>query len=863
MGNNQNDNNNNNVNDKNNNINKYNDMNNIIIKNTNSIEMNTKIKKRKYVWIDPSVDNEVNRYNYKKLFTDRGINCKTFDNINDLYTYLTERKNNFKEFVIIISGKLFNRLYHKIKNNIQSIKFSPTILIFTGQEGVNSLINQLKMNNLYYNNNLFNSRYIFTSQTQIGDFIDNKIQEENDLTFDIIDNLDQLIIPNYYSNLLDDVRTSEISSFNSYLKIYFKPPTEEERRLNENNPDKLVFKNGNINIQNLIDQIEDKKANAIIIKYWLRIYSLQSEFFNELNQSLRKKVKNISLYYPFIKLCYEGVKKAYFKSYEKEIYRCSKIDKNEFIEISQRFEQNNNNSKDIPKFIIFSRSFLSFSLKRENAYKFKGASSQTFSILYTLENIKNQNNNQNYIPNAYMEEFSASNDEEEVLVFPFSCFEIIKIKEVKKNKIDYEINLKYLGNYSNIFKEQFGNNFLDKIQISNFSLELLNSGILNIKNIFTTWEQKEETKIKFDKVCFFLENNSDILCFKNNEIFVFNIYFSRIKQTINIHEKQILDIVKLTNNRICSCSEDETIKIINITDNNTKYNLLHNIYLNQKYSTQIKFLSNEDIILVDNEDNIIFYVLRGKKYIYDKSIKEENKIISNLKFVNGRILYITENKEGKKLINFLNLIEKEKEKDFIKIKEKEEEKKLKLIDLLLYHDYILIVYDYQIDFINYKQSRFKIRSIKFFDFAITNFIILSSNRIILGLYDSDKKESIIRENILNTEDLKNNLDKFDCIGEGILKNEMIENIVKIKDSQIGINIKNNSFIIYERKNEISEKLKESLKVNNKIEENNINFSKTNTLTDEVKIDNLLDSNFSINNPLEEDENINKDNIFNL
>jgi len=522
------------------------------------------------------------------------------------------------------------------------------------------------------------------------------------------------------------------------------------------------------------------------------------------------------------------------------------------MEISQRFEQNsnNNNFKDIPKFIIFSRSFLSFSLTRDNAYKFKGANSKTFSILYTLENIRNQNNNQNYIPNAYMEEFSASNDEEEVLVFPFSCFEIIKIQEVKKNKIDYEINLKYLGNYSNVFKEQFGNNFLDKIQISNFSLELLNSGILNIKNIFTTWEQKEETKIKFDKICFLLENNSDCLCYKNNEIFVFNIYFSRIKQTINIHQKKILDIVKLTNNRICSCSEDGTIKIINFSDNNTKYNLLHNICLNSKYSTQIKFLSNEDIILVDNENNITFYVLREKKYIYDKGIKEENKIISNLKFVNGRIIYITENMEGKKLVNFLNVIEKEKEKDFIKIKENEKDKKLKLIDLLLYNDYILIVYDYQIDFINYKQLRFKIRSINYFDFAITNCIILSSNRIILGLYDSDMKQSIIRENILNPDDLKNNLDKFDCIGEGILKNEIIENIVKINESLIGINIKNNSFIIYERKNEISEKLKENLKVNSKVEENNFILRKTSTLT-EVKIDNVFDQDFSINPPGED------------
>ena len=88
---------------------------------------------------------------------------------------------------------------------------------------------------------------------------------------------------------------------------------------------------------------------------------------------------------------------------------------------------------------------------------------------------------------------------------------------------------------------------------------------------------------------------------------------------------------------------------------------------------------------------------------------------------------------------------------------------------------------------------------------------LSSNRIILGLYDSDKNGAIIREQFLRIEDLKNNLGKFDCIGQGNLENEMIENIIKINESQILINIKNNSCIIYERKNEISEKLKKELK----------------------------------------------------
>ena len=67
------------------------------------------------------------------------------------------------------------------------------------------MINQLKMNNIYYFNDLFNTKLIFDKISQIEDYIDNKFQEESDLTFDIIDNLEQLIIPNYYQILFNDV----------------------------------------------------------------------------------------------------------------------------------------------------------------------------------------------------------------------------------------------------------------------------------------------------------------------------------------------------------------------------------------------------------------------------------------------------------------------------------------------------------------------------------------------------------------------------------------------------------------------------------------------------------------------------------
>ena len=101
---------------------------------------------------------------------------------------------------------------------------------------------------------------------------------------------------------------------------------------------------------------------------------------------------------------------------------------------------------------MFLRSFLSFSVDKKQAEKFKGSNADTFSILYEIEEIQNKENVENQISNAIIEDISKSESEKEVLVFPFSCFEIIKIKEIKANDIDYKIKLKYLGNYSKYLK---------------------------------------------------------------------------------------------------------------------------------------------------------------------------------------------------------------------------------------------------------------------------------------------------------------------------------------------------------------------------------------------------------------------------
>ena len=168
-----------------------------------------------------------------------------------------------------------------------------------------------------------------------------------------------------------------------------------------------------------------------------------------------------------------------------------------------------------------------------------------------------------------------------------------------------------------------------------------------------------------------------------------------------------------------------------------------------------------------------------------------------------------------------------------------------------------------------------IKSLKFFDYEITNIVLLSSNRIILGLYNSEKNESIIREHILRIEDIKNNIERFDCIGQGILESKKIDNIIKINEAQILINIKNDFLLIYEKTNEISEKLKESLNVINnknkqlipnndikKLKTSNIHFS---ILKTERNIQNhKTDREYLLtnNNPNIPNKNLNNTKIYN-
>ena len=373
--------------------------------------------------------------------------------------------------------------------------------------------------------------------------------------------------------------------------------------------------------------------------------------------------------------------------------------------------------------------------------------------------------------------------------------------------------MKYLGNYFDD-KDNNLNNYLDRIPFSNYYEELIERNILKVQNYFSNWIEKETIEMEAKKMCFFLESEKDLIVFGNKFISVFDINPFKIKKNIEFNEDiQIIDIIKLTSNRICFYSRDGYIKIITFSENKKKCESLIELILSNKYATKLIYLNNDDFLCIDDKNIFRFYKLElQERFRNIKSISEKDKILIMKELSNDRIIYIIEDKDKKKLIKFIDIKNRKKEEYFVEVPE--EKNPLKVIDIIILNNYILICYDYRIDFINYNEKDIMIKSSKYFVHEITNIIKLSYDKIILGLYDKEKNESLIREHILRKEDLNKNIDKFDCIGQGKVESNRIENLLKINESQILIKTSDN-FMIYERKNEVSDLLKKHLMAINK------------------------------------------------
>ena len=467
---------------------------------------------------------------------------------------------------------------------------------------------------------------------------------------------------------MNEVTKTEILYFNNFIKMNY--PNNES-------------------IQNLINQLEENKyiSKNIVCKYWLHIYSLETNFYKDVNEKLR--FKKGDFYYPLIKMCYEMVKKGYLTPIiNKKLYRGTKLGITEY-EYINKFIKNKNN-QEFPKLIVFSKCFLSFSENEIVAINFlennlKNEQKNLYDVFLVIEEITDKNVDLNNLSNATIKEYSKIPLEEEVIIFPFSCFEIIEtIDKIKNGKNYKEIHLRYLGKYGDAIRTQLGNNFLNKITNSELAEDLNDFGLINF-NFTSNWMIKEEKEISLNNICFLLENNEDFIGFSDNIIKIFSINGNKEKQSIVVEDK-IINIIKLNNNKICSSTINEKINIIKLINDNKEHEIIQNFKLNESYDKQILFLSNLSLYFLKNNNVIDIYIFKNEKYEFNDFITDKKIIISIKELPDQQIAYVTKDN----YIVFLDISD-------IKLKK---EIKLKInnniIDnqsMLIYNNYLLIAGD--------------------------------------------------------------------------------------------------------------------------------------------------------------------------
>ena len=310
------------------------------------------------------------------------------------------------------------------------------------------------------------------SKERLGDYY------ENQLTFEYIDCIEKLVLPILYQSVINLTKIEKIENYNKYLYSIIYPK--------------------NKNLIELLDDINNVPNIPIelLCKYYSRLYTMETNFYKDLNYNLINRKKEN--YLVFIKILYEGLKLKALKIISNiDLYRGSYISPEEIKKIKEYL---NNKKPNLPGAIVFSKSFLSFTKDPEVA-KY-----HTKNVLYILE--KYDNMEYNISTHSDIEEISFYEKEKEVLFFPFSGFEIKEINEkLKDNKIIFEIKLLYLGKYLNELR-----NNKNLVEIANeipdfkFKKEILDSGLIQKENIKNTKQLFDQFKI-YDE---YINNNLKI-----------------------------------------------------------------------------------------------------------------------------------------------------------------------------------------------------------------------------------------------------------------------------------------------------------------------------------------------------------------
>lgn len=443
------------------------------------------------IWIDRNYDNFENNLYLKNLKENKNLSIFCFKNAKEALNFiLSKNAIKFRAIFILISGSLYPEYYIKLKEKIKKITFLPICCIFTSDKRFNEIKNnkelykEIEIESSFYNKEGFKAqffeciksfeKYILYKNSKLKNLNHTKLNKSYDgcLTFEQIYSEDQLYLPFIFDNMMENkinsVSNEDVISFENFIQINFK----------EKQIQKLIIP---------MLYIKDF-PREILSKFFARMYTEETNFYREMNKALMKQEKNYNTY---VKVMYEGLYLgSLYLSQNDILYRGTKMTRKEIDNIRKSFEEwNKKKDKNLPKFFLYSRTFLSFTKDKLNIRTFLGKTDEYFyRVIFILRN--NTEILNKYSSNADLENLSAIPSEKEVLFFPYTTFCLKNIFEkIEENQKCIYIELDYLGLYEHIFNkfklnENIQNKFFNSLCIKglNYYSDIISSDLLNINN---------------------------------------------------------------------------------------------------------------------------------------------------------------------------------------------------------------------------------------------------------------------------------------------------------------------------------------------------------------------------------------------
>ena len=458
----------------------------------------------KLIWIDAKVNNGENR-GYQNLLKNKyNLNIQAFEDAASGIMALEDIQ--FESIFVITSGTIYPEFFKYMKRTYNELRVVPFSIIFTS-----STINFLEKHRYdeigqIYNKTFFNRGGVVDNFDNVLYFIDYIYNILNN--FKTCNKYDGIYTKNY-SCLTVFQNLNDFSSLPGFYKDIYKNKAIDFNLLNEFTKFFLVnFCTKNIEklLKPLI--LFKEVPEVIISKWWARTYTHESPFYSVMNRSLM--INNYKEYETYIRLLYRGLAcNSYHPKYNSKLVRGTKLDLSEI-----KYLKSISNTGTI----IFNKSFLSFSVSKKeeklsgekdtkkNMEQYKEAiafqdneerleyenedegeiveenlptkllknknkinlneneeekENRSLDIIIEISNISELDKSKYIISNAYLKDISYFSKEEEVLIFPFTGFEVIGWDNYsfEENNVKFKGTIFYFEfsqNFKKLIKEKYG-----------------------------------------------------------------------------------------------------------------------------------------------------------------------------------------------------------------------------------------------------------------------------------------------------------------------------------------------------------------------------------------------------------------------